>query len=145
MAGTNEVNGWGTFALTTAAREFDVIDFQPPEMIADDEIDTTTNSNGTAAGGVRSMEPSQYFAIGNTTLTVAFSMEDYAAIPAMMNIKDTGTLTVKSTGTIVPVTGWVKSYTPDTFSPTERPTATIVWVNGTGVSGETLPTITPSA
>jgi hypothetical protein len=142
MAG-NEINGWGTFALTTAAKTFDVIDIQPPEVIADDEIDTTTNSNGTAAGGVRSFEPSQFITIGNTTLTVAYDSADQADMPTIENVKDTGTLTLKSGGTIVGQ-GWIKSYTPDTFSPTERPTATVVWVNYTGAAGETLPTVTPA-
>ena len=144
MAG-NEINGWGTFALTTAARSFDVIDIQPPEVIADDEIDTTTNSNGSASGGVRSFEPSQFLTIGNTTMTVAYDAGDQEDMPTLINVKDTGTLTMKSGATIANTDGWIKSYTPDTFSPTERPTATIVWVNYTGVAGATLPTVTPSA
>ena len=137
----NEINGWGTFSLTTSATTFDVIDFTVGELIADDDIVTTTNSNGDADGGVHSREPSQFFAIGDTTLTVAYDVATYASIMSEINVKDTGTLTSKS-GKVISGQGWIKSYTPDTNTPTDRPTATLTWVNYTGLSGETLPTIT---
>ena len=136
----NEINGWGTFVLT-AGSAFDVIDFQPGELIADDAIRTTTNSNGTASGGVHSDEPSQFFAVGDNTITVAYDVDTYAAVMAEINVKDTGTLTSKSGKTISGL-GWIKSYSPDTNTPSDRPTATLVWHNYTGASGETLPTIT---
>ena len=140
---SDEKNGWGTFSTTTSGIDLDVIDFTPPELIADDEIDTTTNKNGNASGGVRSFEPSQFYAVGNTTFTVSLDYAVMADVQAVLNVKDTGTLTSKS-GATIPAEGWFKSYTPDTSSPTERPTATVVWVNFTGEDGENPPTpVTP--
>ena len=139
----NEVNGWGTFALTTGGMTMDVIDFVPPEIISDDDVDTSSNSNGDADGGVKSKEPAQMFSVGDTSLTVKYSAENHALALTLQGVKDTGTLTTKS-GAVIAGQGWIKGYTPDTFSPADAPTATVLWANYTGDKGQTLPTITPS-
>lgn len=135
---SDEKNGWGLFSTTTSAIDLDVIDFTPPELIMDDDIDTTTNLNGNASGGVRSKEPAQFYGVGDTTFTVSLDYAVMAAVQAVLGVKDSATLTSKS-GATLPSEGWFKSYTPDTNSPTERPTATVVWSNYTGEDGENPP------
>lgn len=137
---SNEINGWGTFS-TVSGPTVDVIDFTGGELIGDDPVETTTNSNGDIDGGVRSFEPAQMMSVGNTMITVAHSLEAKLAYQSLINVKDTMTLTSKSGGSESGA-GWVLKYTPSTSTAGERPTAVIEWVNSTGTAGTTLPTIT---
>ena len=141
---SDEINGWGTFVATTSAIDLDVIDFTPFEVVLDDDIDTTTNKNGTASGGVNSKEAGWGVTYGDTSFTVALDYGVKASIIAAMGVKDTGTLTSKS-GAIESGIGWFRGCTADTNTKTERPTMTVVWANYTGKDGEATPTITPAA
>jgi hypothetical protein len=140
---SDEINGWGTFSTTTSTITLDVIDFQPFEVVLDDDIDTTTNSNGDATGGVKSKEPGWGKGYGDTTFTVPLDYDVKSQIISAQGVKDTGTLTSAS-GAVESGTGWFRGCTPDTNSPSDRPTMSVVWANYTGKDGETPPTITPA-
>jgi hypothetical protein len=137
-----EINGWGTFATTSLTLK--VIDFTPPSITADDPVRTTTNSNGDVDGGIHSDEPSQFFEIGETAITIPHSVTTEGEVLALINQKETGTLTSKS-GAVIAGIGWFKSYTTDSNSPADRPTASVMWHNYQGVSGETPTTFTAGA
>jgi len=140
---SDEINGWGSFVTTTSAIDLDIIDFTPFEVVLDDDIDTTTNKNGDASGGVKSKEPAWGKGYGDTSFTVALDYDVKAQIIAAQGVKDTGTLTSAS-GATESGTGWFRGCTPDSNTPADRPTMTVVWANYTGKDGESAPAITPA-
>jgi hypothetical protein len=111
--------------------------------VIDDDIDTTTNKNGTAIGGVNSKEAGWGVTYGDTTFKVPLDYAVKASIIAVQGVKDTGTLTSASGASEVGI-GWFRGCTPDTNTKTERPTMTVTWAHYTGKDGETIPTITPA-
>lgn len=134
-----EANGRGTFALTNGGITLDVTALTPSSFVLDDDVDTTTNSNG----AFRSMEAGEFVTVGAFTATVAFDNDVYKDIIALYGVEDTGTFTSKSGGTSV-YTGFVKSYEPDEQSPSDMPTATFTFSVKTGTDGDTAPVITPA-
>ena len=134
-----EANGFGTFALTNGGIQIDVIEITPAPFELDDDVDTTTNSNG----AYRSMEAGQFITVGPVVMTVPFDQDVYKDIIALYGVTDTGTLTSKSGGVDV-YSGFIKSYIPDSMSPSDMPTSTLTFTVQTGTNGDTPPTITPS-
>lgn len=138
----NEINGWGTFALS-AGPTLDVINFTAGEVILDDSVETQSNSNGDASGGVKSKEPGHFKEYGPDTIKVKHSAEAKIASIAQLGVKDTATLTRQS-GAATASTGWILSYVEDENSPASAPEATVMWENYTGVKGEAPPVETPA-
>lgn len=134
-----EINGFGTFVLTGGGIAIDVIEITPASFELDDDVDTTTNSNG----DFRSMEAGQFITVSPLVMTVPFDQDVYEDIIALIGEADTGTLTSKSGGTDA-YQGFIKSYVPDSMSPSDMPTATLTFTVRTGTNGDTAPTITPA-
>ncbi len=136
---SKEINGRGTFVLTNGGITLDIISQTPSSFVLDDDVDTTTNSNG----AYRSMEAGEFITVSAFVATVPFDVDVYKDIIALYGVEDIGTLTSKSTGTSV-YTGFVKSYEPDDQSPADMPTATFTFSVKTGTDGDTAPVITPA-
>jgi hypothetical protein len=136
---SKESNGRGTFALTGGGITLDVISITPSSFVLDDDVDTTTNSNG----DFRSIEAGEFISVGPVVLTVPFDNDVYKNIVALYGVTDTGTLTSKSGGSTA-YSGFVKSYEPDEQSPADMPTATFTFSTQTGTDGDTGPVITPA-
>jgi hypothetical protein len=137
MAGDKLTNGWATGVLTTATLEFDVTAVTLAGFDGGDLPDTTTNSNGP----FRSKGTRKFIDVQNITITAAFKQNDYAAMPSVINVQDTLTIT-DNEGTTDVYTVITKSFTPGEMTEEGFPTADVEFTVLTGIDGDTGPVIT---
>jgi hypothetical protein len=138
MAGDKLPNGWATASLTTAGINFAVTAVTLAGFDGGDLPDTTTNLNTT----YRSKGTRKFIEVQNVTLTAAFRQNDYTAMPSVINVQDTLTITdVEGTTDVYSVI--TKSFVPGEMTEDGgMPTADVEFTVLTGVDGDTGPVIT---
>jgi len=132
-------NGLTQGSLGTAGLSLLITSLTLPNFTGGEAPDTTTNSNVT----FRSKGKRQFIDIEDMTLTCAFTPEDFALLPTVINTDDVLTITDVETGTYVFNVN-IMTYTAGEMTEEGFPTADVVFTILTGESGDTAPVITPA-